>query len=158
MGYTKLFSSILASSVWQENLPTKIVWITMLALRNERNEVEASLPGLAKFAGVTMEECEIAVKKFEGPDQYSRNADNDGRKVERCQAGWRILNGEYYRTLMSIDERREYNRLKQAEYRKRRKSLKAKAETEGAKEAIRDGLGEARNVPQKRSGSEIPPG
>lgn len=93
MGYTKLFSSILASSVWQEDLATRIVWITMLALKNERHEVEASLPGLAKFAGVTMKECEMAIHKFEGPDKYSRNQGNDGRKIERCVSGWRILNG-----------------------------------------------------------------
>ena len=119
MGYTKLFSSILASSVWQEDLATKIVWITMLALKNERHEVEASLPGLAKMAGVTMAECEAAIKKFESPDKYSRNQENGGRKVERCQSGWRVLNGDYYAHLLSADERREYQREYQREYRRR---------------------------------------
>ena len=121
MAYTKLFSSILASSVWQETLPTKIVWVTMLALKNERHEVEASLPGLAKLAGVTLEECEEAVKKFEGPDKYSRNEANDGRKVVRVTSGWKVLNGDHYSRLMSADERREYQREYQREYRKKQK-------------------------------------
>jgi hypothetical protein len=143
MGYTKLFSSILASSVWQEPLPTKIVWITMLALKNERHEVEASLPGLAKMAGVTMKECELAIDKFESPDKYSRNSENDGRKIVRCQTGWKILNGEYYSRLMSADERREYQREYQKEYRKRRKQLNNEAGCNGARQAIADGFKEA---------------
>lgn len=140
MGYTKLFSSILASSVWQESLPTKIVWITMLALKNERHEVEASLPGLAKFAGVTIKECEEAVNKFEAPDKYSRNPEHDGRKIIRCHSGWKILNGDYYSHLMSADERREYQREYMKEYRKRKKDLINEAGCAGARRAIKEGL------------------
>ncbi len=140
MGYTKLFSSILASSIWQEDLATKIVWITMLALKNERHEVEASLPGLANLAGVTMKECEAAVKKFESPDKYSRNQGHEGRKVERCISGWRILNGDYYSHLLSADERRAYQREYQKEYRKRRKEMANNGACDGAKQAIHDGF------------------
>ena len=142
MGYTKLFSSILASSVWQEDLPTKIVWITMLALKNERHEVEASLPGLARLAGVDLKECAAAIQKFDSPDKYSRNPENDGRKVQRTVSGWRILNGEYYSHLLSADERREYQRQYQREYRKRRKTLYLEAAKDGAKAAIAEGMAE----------------
>src|SRR5512139_2768193 len=121
MGYTKLFSSIVASTIWREDDKTRIVWITMLAMKNERHVVEASLPGLADMARVTIKECETAIAKLEGPDKWSRSQEHQGRRIERCQGGWRILNGEYYRRQMSVDERREYQKEYHREYRKRRK-------------------------------------
>ncbi len=93
----------------------------MLALKDERHVVEASVPGLADLARVTVEECREALKKLEGPDSDSRNQEHDGRRIERCDGGWLILNGEYYREKMSQDDRREYQRDYQ---RKRRKRLK----------------------------------
>lgn len=122
MGYTKLFGSIVASTIWREDDKTRILWITMLAMKNERHMVEASLPGLADMARITMEECEESLKKLESPDKYSRNQDHQGRRIERVQGGWLILNGEYYRRQMSEDERREYKRKWQAEYRLRKKT------------------------------------
>ncbi len=138
-GYTKLFESIVTSTIWQEDLATKVVWVTMLALKNMRHEVEASVPGLAHVAGVTLEQCEEALRKFESPDQYSRNQGHEGRRVEKVKGGWLILNGAEYQAMLSVDERREYQRVKQAEYRKRRKVSNHQAACEGAREAIRQG-------------------
>lgn len=142
MGYTKLFSSIVASTIWREDDKTRIVWITMLAMKNERHVVEASLPGLADMARVTLRECEAAIAKLESKDKYSRNQDHEGRRIDRVQGGWKILNGQYYRQLMSADDRREYQRLYQKEYRKRTKQRAYEAGCEGASDAIRDGLEE----------------
>lgn len=100
---------------------TKVVWITMLAMKNERHIVEGSVPGLAHLAGVKMEECEKSLKKLLAPDPYSRNQEHGGRRIEVAEGGWLILNGEYYRKKMSADDRREYQRVKQAQYRKEKK-------------------------------------
>ena len=117
MGYTKLFSSIVASTIWREDVATKVVWVTMLAMKNERHIVEGSVPGLAHLAGVSIEECEASLRKLKESDPYSRNQDHEGRRIEPVDGGWLILNGEYYRKKMSQDERREYQRVKQAQYR-----------------------------------------
>ncbi len=140
MGYTKLFSSIVASTIWREDDKTRLVWITMLAMKNERHVVETSLPGLADMARVTIKECEAAVKKLEGPDKYSRNQQHQGRRVERCDGGWRILNGEYYRQQLSYEERKEYQKLYHREYRRRKKDLGNVALKDGAAAAVNDGL------------------
>jgi len=50
---------------------------------------EASLPGLADMARVSLKECEAAMVKLEGKDKYSRNQDHEGRRIERCQADGR---------------------------------------------------------------------
>ncbi len=128
MGYTKLFGSIVASTIWAEDDKTRIVWITMLAMKNERHEVEASIPGLADMARVSIVDCEKALTKLLGPDLYSRNQTNKGRRIAKCDGGWVILNGEYYRQKLNEDDRREYQRKKQAEYRLRKKSVVSYAE------------------------------
>lgn len=143
MGYTKLFSSIVASTIWREDDKTRLVWITMLALKDERHVVEASLPGLADLARVSLEECQAALEKLESEDKYSRSKEFGGRRIEKCDGGWVILNGEYYRHKLSLDERREYQRNYHREYRKRRKVLSTEAACLGAQQAIKEGLAEA---------------
>lgn len=115
----------------------------MLAMKNERHEVEASLPGLASFAKVTLEQAEKAIAEFEAPDPYSRNPQNDGRKIVRCASGWKILNGDYYAHLLSADERKEYQKQYQREYRKRRKHMSDQGGKDGAMDALKDNFKEA---------------
>lgn len=117
MHYTKLFSSILDSTIWQTPPATKLVWITLLAMSDRRGEIHASVPGLAVRAGVTIEEVESALTCFRSPDAYSRTKTEDGRRIEDIDGGWRLLNHAKYRALMSLEERREYNREKQREHR-----------------------------------------
>jgi hypothetical protein len=117
MQFTKLFNSILDSTIWQEPVQTKIVWITMLAMADIRGEVYASVPGLARRAVVSLEECEAALECLQQPDAYSRTQDYEGRRIQTIDGGWRLLNHGKYRALLSKEERREYNRRKQIEYR-----------------------------------------
>lgn len=118
-GYTKLFNSILASTIWREDDKTRIVWITLLALSNKNGIAETSIPGLADLARVSVPDCEMALKKLMAPDSYSRTKDHDGRRIEPCDEGFVLLNHAKYRAKMSADERREYNRVKQAEHRQK---------------------------------------
>lgn len=118
-GYTKLFNSILASSIWSESDQTRIVWITILAMSDRNGNVGASLPGLAALARVSLKQCKQAVETLESPDKYSRTADFEGRRIEKIDGGWRILNYLKFRKLLSAEERREYLRVKQQEHRDR---------------------------------------
>lgn len=145
MGYTKLFSSIVASTIWREDDKVRTVWITMLALKNERHIVEASVPGLADLARVSISECERALDRLMAPDKHSRNQNNKGRRIEKCDGGWRILNGEYYRQKMGEEDRREYQKLYHREYRKRTRDLKDDAIRDGARTAIKDGFERVKN-------------
>lgn len=125
-GYTKLFGSIIASTIWREKTETKVVWITMLAMANKHGIVEASVPGLADMARVTVTEAQTALEIFSAPDTFSRTKDFEGRRIEAVDGGWVILNHAKYRSKMSLDERREYNRLKQQEFRERQKRAASK--------------------------------
>ncbi len=119
-GYTKLFGSILHSSIWSEDNDTRIVWITMLAMCDREGLVAAAIPGLARAANISIEHTQVALKKFHDPDPYSRSKAFEGRRIETVDGGWRLLNHAAYREKMSFEERREYNRIKQQEHRQRK--------------------------------------
>jgi len=121
-GYTKLFGSIVASTIWREDNVTRIVWITMLAMKNKYGIVEASVPGLADLSRVSLDECKSALAKLSSPDEYSRTKEFEGRRIAECEGGFRVLNHETYRNKMSADERREYLRVKQREFREKKAS------------------------------------
>jgi hypothetical protein len=129
-GYTKLFSSIIASTIWGEEKETKIVWITMLAMADRNGVVEASLPGLAQMARVDLDECKRAVKCLLERDEYSRSQEFEGRRIEVVDGGWRILNHAKYRQKLSVDERREYNAAKQKQYRQRARGIRVNGPNE----------------------------
>ena len=101
LNYIKLFSSILDSTLWDCDLPTKVVWITMLAMADQDGVVSASVPGLAKRAGVSRQDCERALDHFLSPDPDSSRPDHDGRRIERTADGWRLLNFGLFQGLES---------------------------------------------------------
>ncbi len=116
-GYTKLFNSILDSTIWQESSATRLLWITMLAMSDKGGTVQASIPGLARRAGIEIGECEAGLLCLSESDPYSRTPDHEGRRIRTIAGGWELLNHAKYRDLLSLEERREYNKKKQAEWR-----------------------------------------
>ena len=118
-GFTKLFSSIVTSTIWQEDAETKVVWVTMLALVNAEGFVDTTIPGLANIANVSVEKTREAIAKFEGPDPDSRTVDHEGRRIAKVEGGWFLLNHQKYRKIRDPEERKEYMREYMKEYRKR---------------------------------------
>lgn len=121
MGYTKLFSEIITSSIWQEPNDSKVMWITILALKGRDQICRATIPALAKYSDTTLERCEEIMEKFQSPDKYSNSQEYEGRRIRRVDGGWLVLNGEKYRDKMNPEEVREYNRVKKQEERARKK-------------------------------------
>lgn len=122
-GYTKLFNSIVASTIWRADDKTRIVWITMLALSDKDGMVEASLPGLADLARVSIEDCRKAITNLEAPDEYSRTPDHEGRRIEQIEGGWLILNRAKYRDYDPDEQRRERDRDRQRRHRAKLQSV-----------------------------------
>lgn len=121
-GYTKLFNSILASTIWRSDDKTRIVWITLLAMSDKDGICEGSVPGLADLARVSIEDCESALAELMAPDKYSRTTEFEGRRIEPVDGGWLLLNHSKYRAKMSEDDLREKNRQRQAKWREKHKS------------------------------------
>jgi len=120
-GYTKLFGSIVTSTIWTEDARTCKVWVTMLAIATRHGDVLASIPGLAQIAGLPLEDTEIAINKFLSPDKYSRTPDDEGRRIEKIDGGWTLLNHAKYRDMANIDEQKEAAARRQSAFRDRKK-------------------------------------
>jgi hypothetical protein len=120
--FTKLFSSITESTVWCEPDHVRILWITMLAMSDRNGRVWGSIPGLANRARIPVESARDAIARFLAPDSDSRTPDNEGRRIEPIDGGWRLLNHEKYRAIRdeeSIKEsKRKYINARRAEERK----------------------------------------
>lgn len=115
--YTKLFESILESTIWCEPLAVRVVWITMLAMADRGGVVLASVPGLAKRAAVTIPDASEAIRRFLEPDPHSRTREHDGRRIEEIDGGWRLLNHAKYRDLVDSESEKERKRRWWAEHR-----------------------------------------
>lgn len=119
MSYAKLDSGILHSSVWASDLATRVLWVTILALKDEFGFVPASKSGLQRAANITAEEFKNALLILESPDPDSRTPDYDGRRISKCDGGWIVLNHDKYR--LREDIKREEHRLYVQNDRKKKK-------------------------------------
>jgi len=116
-GYTKLFSSIIHSTVWRAPNHVRLVWVTMMAMADKNGEVEASMPGLADAARVSLDECSAALGILAAPDIHSRSREHEGRRIRAIDGGWELLNHRKYRDKMSEADLREKNRVRMAKWR-----------------------------------------
>lgn len=118
--YTKLFNSIITSTIWTEDDKTRIMWITMLAMCDKNGEVHASIPGLARVSGMSIQEAEISLNKLLSPDSYSRTPDNEGRRIAPIDGGWELLNHGKYRLMASREDEKAANAERVRRHRQRR--------------------------------------
>lgn len=121
--YVKLFASLLESSVWAEDAPTRLVWITLLLMADRDGFVRGSPSGLARRANVGMAECRKAMATLEAPDVESGTDAWGGRRIERVAEGWQILNYMKYRDLADTDVRRQQVREAVQRHRQRKASV-----------------------------------
>lgn len=118
--YNKIFTKILDSSVWLESNETRIVWLTMLASMDQDGFCQFAAPAnLAHRAIVTLPAAEAAIKVLEGPDEHSSDPDNQGRRIERVDGGWMVLNSSKYRDIVTAAESRNKNRERVQRFRKK---------------------------------------
>jgi len=106
-GYTKLFNTIVSSTIWAADAETCKLWVTMLALADRDGLVEASIPGLAHQARISVDKAREGLKQLSAPDPDSRTPDHEGRRIKKVNGGWQILNYDLYRHKYDPDEIRE---------------------------------------------------
>ena len=117
--YTPVFKSILTSTIWLEKPHVKVVWITLLLMCDRNGIVEGAVPGIANAAVVTVEQCREAMEVLLGPDPDSRTTDFDGRRIEKIDGGWRVLNHSKHREKLGMSA--TGNAARVARYRSKRR-------------------------------------
>jgi hypothetical protein len=124
--YTPLFSKIVDSSLWAEPDYVVKVFLTMLAKKDRDNVVRGNAYNIAQWAKKTEKEALEALKILSSPDKRRLEPQpHEGRRVERVEEGWLILNGKYYQEQMSVINRR----AQKAASEKRRREKKKQAGT-----------------------------
>jgi hypothetical protein len=108
MGFTKLFSEIVCSSIWNEDDKTRLVWITLLAIKDGTHVARATIGGLAHQARVSVEDCRRAVQKLSNPDPDGLDQPYEGRRIKLVDHGFLVLNGEFYKKRRDDEDRKEY--------------------------------------------------
>ncbi len=118
-GFTLLWSGMLKSSLWvRYDSPTRIVWFTLLLMKDADGLVHTSDPAvIAHEANVGIEETEKALALFLSPDSRSHLKNDEGRRLREVEGGLQIINHEHYR--YSSEATRLYWSTKKAEQRKK---------------------------------------
>ena len=117
--YGKVFDSIFGSSIMEEDVEVRYIWMCMIIAADKEGFIDETIPALARRFNMPIENMEKAIDCFMGPDASSRTPDKDGRRIEpiRETFGWKIINYDYYRQLRDDEQRREYMREYMRKYR-----------------------------------------
>lgn len=156
-GFVKLYGSILDSSIWGEARGTRLVWITMLAMADENGVVIASHGGLAHRANVTRKELDVAIEVLSAPDPDSKSPEFEGRRVDKVDGGWRVLNHRKYRDMRTPKQVATAKRV--AEHRAKNRGVTGNKCNTGSREASasgsESGIGSGQGEPEGDGPSEL---
>lgn len=97
MAYVKLDCDILDSSLWVEDLTVRVVFITMLAMADSEGFCRATAPGIARRGNMLLADVRVALEVLQQPDPDSRTPARDGRRIQRMDGGYLVLNYLLYR-------------------------------------------------------------
>jgi hypothetical protein len=119
-GFSLLWSKILDSSLWVTgSKEDRLVFITLLAMKDSNGIIQASVVGLADRAKVTPAECRIALKFLLSPDPDDSSKVEEGKRIRVVPGGWQIVNHDLYR--FSTEAKREFWRQTKADQREKEK-------------------------------------
>lgn len=99
--WTPLWSGIVYSSLWA--LPDGVVkiFMTMLAVKGSDHIVRLSAYEIGRLANKTEKEVLDALGILCAPDTIRlEKQEYDGRRIEKVEGGWLILNGQKYQDAM----------------------------------------------------------
>lgn len=149
--FVVLDAEMLSSSVWSEAAHVRLVWITLLILCDTEGYVGAAVPGIARAAGVPLEQAVEAIEKLQQPDPYSRTKAHEGRRLEVSERGFRVLNFIEHLDRLSAERTRSRERVRM--HRKRKALKQANTNTD---EQIRSGSREQGPENREERITELP--
>jgi hypothetical protein len=121
----KIYESVFERSLVGAGSATFAVWSYCIAkARPPQGIVELNPAILAAIIGEHPKTIEGAIEKLCKPDKASHTNGSEGRRLERVHPyTYRMVNWKLYRGPKSPEQLREYYRIKQAQYRARKKGV-----------------------------------
>lgn len=120
--FAKLFSSLYQGTL-RGRAHEILVFTNLLAHCDAEGYVDKHFRAVSEEVGLTIDEVKAAIAVLESPDPESRSPELDGRRIVRADEhrawGWRVVNYGKYRAIRDAADRREQNRIAQAEWRSR---------------------------------------
>lgn len=140
--FAPIFTRMLDSSVWEEPLHVRVLWVAMLALKDHDHIVRFQDYQLSRRANLTFEMTKDALRILSSPDERRPDQEFDGRRLQKVEDGWLILNGQLYEDEMRRLSRNVYQARKQREYREARKigKVESKPDPRDTGKAAREAL------------------
>lgn len=120
MAFTKLDDGLVFSSLMDEDDSVFKIWVIILSLTKQDGICRISPTFLHKITGKDYDEIERCLKVLESPDENSRTKEHEGRRIERIDGGFFVLNYHLYRAV-------DYNEHEAARKRESRKNSKKTA-------------------------------
>lgn len=129
--FAKIFTQIFDSSI-AENYQARHVFMDLLVLADSDGVVDMTDEAIARRTNVPLEQVKAAITQLSEPDERSRTAGEDGRRLLPIDPnrswGWQIVNYHHYRRIRDEEARREYCR----EYRRKEREAKRPAKKKKA--------------------------
>lgn len=121
--YAKLFSRITESSLMEEPVPSRYVFMMMLAISDPKGYVIGTDIAISRRLNLSVDEFKKALVPLMLPDPHSNSRKHEGRRVipSDGERGYYLVNYTTYRDLVDEDNRRAYMREYMREYRAKEK-------------------------------------
>lgn len=124
--FTRVFSSILDSSLNVQSVPlsARWLWITMLLIADDDQTGVVDMPTerMAARAGLSVEQTREALTILGAPDPESSSCIEEGRRIVPLRdgaRGWRLVNWEKYRQIATAEHKRALTRERVARHRRK---------------------------------------
>ena len=110
--------SIIDSSLWTEPYYVRVLFVTLMALKDKNFIVKHSAFAIGQRGHMSEREVLDGLAVLASPDKKRLEPQLfEGRRIQKVEDGWLILNGAKYRKLIGEARRRQYKAMKQREYR-----------------------------------------
>jgi len=121
--FVKVHRQILTSSIMEEDVPTRYVWLCFLADTDQDGLIEGTRAALARRYNVPVKDFNFAIERLMAPDPESRSDVDGGARIAMDgPQTWRVINYSHYRQLASLEDRREKATKRKQKQRERNKT------------------------------------
>lgn len=125
-GYVPIFEQVVDSSLWEEPLHVRVMFLTLLAIKDMDHIARVQDHHLKRIANLESDELVLdALRILESPDKRSSITQPEyGRRIDRVKGGWFIINGEKYQDMMREANKKAAAARRQREFRARQAASK----------------------------------
>ena len=129
MRYGKVFDFIFDSSINEEDISVRWVWIAAIVLSDENGILDMTPEALARRCNLPVRKVKAAIEQLSRPDPSSRSTESEGRRLvlldENRPWGWLVVTKEDYIEMKDFSVEREKARERKKRQRDREHETRA---------------------------------